>query len=72
MLEDLKEWLHKDPFIPFRIVLTSGSHYAVTSPYQVAIGQTQFDYYFPKSDRKATVRLNQLVAVETLDEVSPA
>jgi hypothetical protein len=68
MLDDLKDWLDKDPFVPFRIVVTSGGAFEVIGPYQVAIGQTQFDYYFPKSDRKATVRLNQLVSIETLEE----
>lgn len=68
MLDDLKEWLGNDPFVPFRLVVTSGGAYEVTTPYQLAIGQTQFDYYFPKSDRKATVRLNQLVSIETLEE----
>ena len=68
MLDDLKEWLGNDPFVPFRVVVTSGGTYEVTSPYQLAIGHTQFDYYFPKSDRKATVRLNQLVSIETLEE----
>ena len=68
MLDDLKEWLGNDPFVPFRVVVTSGGAYEVTGPYQLAIGQTQFDYYFPKSDRKATVRLNQLVSIETLEE----
>jgi hypothetical protein len=68
MLDDLKEWLDNDPFVPFRIVLTSGTAFDVTSPYQLAIGETQFDYYFPRSDRKAVARLNQLVAIETLEE----
>jgi hypothetical protein len=72
MLDDLKSWLDNEPFVPFRIVVTSGNAYEVTSPYQVAIGQTQFDYYFPRSDRKATVRLNQLVAFETLEDASAA
>ncbi len=68
MLEDLKQWLDNDPFVPFRVVLTSGGSFEVTSPYQLAIGKTQFDYYFPASDRKATVRLNQMVSIETLEE----
>lgn len=63
----MKHHLDSDPFIPFRVVLTSGTHYDVRTPYQVGIGQTQFDYYFPKSDRKATVRLNQMVALKTLE-----
>lgn len=67
MLDDLKTHLDTDPFVPFRIVLTSGTTYDVYSPYQVAIGQTQLDYFFPRSDRKAFIRLNQLVAFETLE-----
>jgi hypothetical protein len=42
----------------------------VTSPYQIAIGQTQLDYYFPKSDRKAIVRQNQIAAYETLERAA--
>jgi hypothetical protein len=72
MLDDLKAWLDHEPFVPFRVVVTSGGGYAVTSPYQIAIGKTQFDYYFPHSDRKATVRLNQVVSIETLEEAQPA
>jgi len=53
-------------------VVTSGNAYEVSSSYQIAIGNTQFDYYFPKSDRKATIRLNQLVALETLEDARPA
>ena len=68
MVDDLKQWLDNDPFVPFRVVVTSGGTFEVTSPYQLAIGKTQFDYYFPASDRKATVRLNQLVSIETLEE----
>jgi hypothetical protein len=72
MLDDLKEWLDHEPFVPFRVILTSGTNYAVTSPYQVAIGKTQFDYYFPHSDRKATIRLNQVVEFGTLEEAQSA
>ena len=67
MLEELKGFLRSDPFVPFRIVLTSGPAYDVTSPYQVALGHTQLDYYFPKSDRKAILRQNQIAAFETLE-----
>jgi hypothetical protein len=72
MLDELKEWLDKEPFVLFRVVVTSGGAYDVVWPYQVAIGQTQFDCYFPRSDRKASIRLNPLVAIETLDEAKSA
>ncbi len=64
MLVDLKELLARDPFTPFRIVLTSGSMYEVSSPLQVAVGQTQLNYYPPKSDRWAILRLNQIASFE--------
>jgi len=63
-MNELKELLDREPFAAFRIILTSGSSYEVTSPYQVAIGQTQVDYYFPRSDRKAVLRMNQIAAFE--------
>ena len=64
MLDDLKSLLGREPFSPFRIVLTSGGEYEVTSPYQVATGQTQINYYFPRSDRWAVLRLNQIAAFD--------
>jgi hypothetical protein len=64
MVNDLKDYLDREPFSPFRIILTSGNTYEVTSPYQIAIGQTQLDYYFPRSDRKAVLRMNQIAAFE--------
>jgi hypothetical protein len=67
MTERLAELLRNEPFIQFRIVLTSGSAYDVTSPLMVAVGQSELAYYFAKSDRLAHLRLNQLAALETLE-----
>jgi hypothetical protein len=64
VVNELKDLLDREPFAAFRIVLTSGSSYEVTSPYQIAIGQTQLDYCFPRSDRKAVLRMNQIAAFE--------
>jgi hypothetical protein len=67
MLDRLKHHLDVDPFVPFRLVATSGTTYDVQSSYQIAIGETLLEYFYPKSDRIATIRLNQLVGFETLD-----
>jgi hypothetical protein len=67
MNERLQELLRKEPFVPFRIVLTSGSTYDVTSPLRVAVGQSELAYYFPRSDRLAHLRVNQLAALEKLE-----
>jgi hypothetical protein len=66
MLEQLKEYLDREPFQPFRIVTTSGQAYDVQSSHAVAIAETYLFYCFPHSDRSAHVRLSQVVALETL------
>jgi hypothetical protein len=70
MMEKLIEFLDKDPFVAFRIVVTSGHAYDVHSTYQVAIGQTKLEYCYPRSDKSATVRFNQIVAFETMDQTA--
>jgi hypothetical protein len=71
MLEDLRELLNRDPFVPFRIVSTSGSTYEVANPLQIAVGETQLNYYYPRSDKWAILRLNQIASFE-IQEAEPA
>lgn len=66
MIQLLRELLHREPFQPFRIVTTSGDKYDVTLPDLVAIGESMLFCFHPKSDRFAHIRLNQVVAVESL------
>jgi hypothetical protein len=67
MLEQLKEYLNRGPFHPFRIVTTSGDRYEVTDANSVALAQTYLFYAYPRSDRSAHIRLNQVVALETME-----
>lgn len=67
MLERLEEMLRKEPFTPFRIIITSGTQYDVSAPLMVGVGKSELAYYFPKSDRLAHIRLNQIAAIETLE-----
>jgi hypothetical protein len=60
----LKALLARDPFISFTIVLTGGSAFVVDCPYQVAIGKSQINNYYPRSDRWAILRLNQIAAFD--------
>jgi hypothetical protein len=71
MLEQIRELLQQEPFVPFRIMLTSGQGFDVGYPGLLAEGQTQLIYCFPKSDRYAILRLNQLASIETLDRRAP-
>lgn len=68
MIEDLTEFLNRSPFLPFGIILTSGTRYDVTSPLQVVIVESRMRFYSHASDRQAVIRLNQVAALETLQE----
>lgn len=50
ILRSLDELINREPFLPFRIVLTSGKEYSIVNPNLLAIGQTQLTVYAPKSD----------------------
>ena len=70
MLQRLTQFLRSKPFIPFRVILTTGTHYDVLSPPQLAIGKSEFVYYFPKSNRLAHLRLHQIASLETLESAA--
>jgi hypothetical protein len=69
MKEELVEHLRRDPFVPFRIMLTSGQGYDVTDPQLVALGESLIHVMFPQSDRYAILRLNQIASMELLETV---
>jgi hypothetical protein len=64
MLKSLQELLRRDPFIPFRIVLTSGKEYEIKHAQLVAIGETQITVYAPKSDDWSILRMNQIASID--------
>jgi hypothetical protein len=67
-LDTIRELKARSPFIPFRIVLTSGDRYLIENPDALAIGSSQLHYYLPRSDKAIHMRMNQIAAVEELDE----
>ncbi len=67
MIEQIDSMLHIEPFRPFAIVLTNGDRYEVRIPGLIVPQRTQIMYCFPKSDRWALLRLNQIAALETLN-----
>jgi len=66
MIDQLKEMLRREPFQPFRLITSSGDRYDVLESASVAVAESYLFYRFPKSDRSAHIRLNQLVAFEDL------
>jgi hypothetical protein len=67
MLEALKELLDRDPFVPFRITLTSGDGFEIGNPYLVSIGESVVNVFYPRSDRFAILRSNQIASFQALD-----
>jgi hypothetical protein len=63
-LDTILDYKRKDPFVPFRIVMTSGDKYLIENPDSLAIGSSQLHYDPPRSDRGVHVRLNQIASVE--------
>jgi hypothetical protein len=67
MHEEILEHLRRDPFVPFRIVLTSGQGFDVINPGLVALGETTIHVMYPRSDRYAILRQNQIASFEILE-----
>lgn len=67
MLDSIRELIHREPFIPFRIVLTSGQSFDISNPDLVALGETQITVYRARSDHFAILRLNQVASLESLE-----
>lgn len=68
MLETILMLKHREPFVQFQILMNSGDRYLIENPDLLAIGKSELAYYFPKSNRVAFLRSNQIAAVEQLEE----
>ena len=66
-LDVIRHLKRRDPFVPFRIVMTSGDRYVVEDPDALAIATSQLHYY-PRSGMGIHLRLNQVAAVEVESE----
>ena len=68
VLATIRDLRKREPFTPFRVVMSSGDKYTIEDSELLAIGNSQLIYCFPHSDRVAHLRLNQIAAVEETDE----
>lgn len=66
MRENLREFLERDPFVPFRIVMSSGKSYDVVSPNLAVLMKSEIFVAFPDGERSAHVPLLHITAIETL------
>jgi hypothetical protein len=61
--ELVRLWKQRERFSPFTIILTSGDHYEVTEPIQMALGENVVALV-PRGSTQVFFRKNQIVGVE--------
>jgi hypothetical protein len=62
-LDTVTDLTNREPFVPFRIIMTSGDRYLIEDPNALAITASQLHYY-PRTGMGIHMRLNQIAAVE--------
>ena len=70
-IETVREFRSRDPFVPFRITMTSGERYTIENPELLAFGKSQLVYCLPHSDRTAHLRMNQIASVQEVEVKAP-
>jgi hypothetical protein len=70
-VDTIKHLKRREPFTVFQIVMTSGDRYRIENPDALAISSSQIHYY-PRVGNGIHMRLNQITAVEELDETTAA
>ena len=68
LLRTIRELKHRDPFVAFQIVMTSGDKYLIENGENLVEMRTEFFYAYPRSDRFVFMRMNQIAAVERPQE----
>ena len=64
--ENIREFLDREPFVPFRLILSSGTHYDVMDPHSAALLKSEVFVVFPDGERWAHVALLHIASLETL------
>jgi len=66
VVDTIRDLKHRDPFTPFRVVMTSGDSHTVQDPDLLAMNESQLVYCFPHSSRVLYLRVNQIATVDDL------
>jgi hypothetical protein len=64
--ENIQELLNRVPFLPFRLVMTSGKTYEVVSPNSAALLKSEVFVVFPDGERWAHVPFLHIASIETV------
>lgn len=64
-LDTIRHLSRTEPFVPFKIVMTSGDRYLIENGESLAITSSQIHYFPPRRSGVAiSMRINQIAAVE--------
>ena len=71
--EDLLRWLHVQPFVPFRIVMNTGTAFEVRHPELLCLMRTSFIYFVPTDEPHVYDRCHMfgLVLIERIEPLGP-
>lgn len=64
--ENMRNLLRRDPFMPFRLVLSSGHHYDVVHPELAVVLKSEVFVAFPDRERWAHVPFLHIASLETV------
>jgi hypothetical protein len=65
--DDLRDLLTRDPFVPFRVRLSSGDHFDIRDPLSAALMKSRLFIAVPNSDKSIYVPYLHIAALETLN-----
>lgn len=63
--DNIRELLDRDPFVPFRLVLSSGRHYDVLDPQMTVLLKSEIFIAFPDGEHSSLIPLLHVTSVET-------
>ena len=64
--ENIRELLEREPFLPFRLVMTSGKTYEVASPNSAMLLKTEVFVVFPDGERWSHVPFLHIASIEIM------
>ena len=64
--DNIRELLERDPFAPFRLVLSSGREYDVVDQQMTVLMKSEIFVAFPDGEHSSLIPLLHVTSVETL------
>ena len=64
--ENIQELLNREPFLPFRLIMTSGKTYEVASSNSAMLLKSEVFVVFPDGERWAHVPFLHIASIETV------